>query len=70
MLSAESFNIGTCALGNLARAINNNTPEAASVRDELSFSPGYRTIVAISLGYKDEFPGAKARDTSKVRFLE
>ncbi|NLD95175.1 MAG: nitroreductase, partial [Fibrobacter sp.] len=42
MLSAESFNLGTCALGNLARAINNNTPEAAEVRKELNFSPGYK----------------------------
>lgn len=70
MLSAESFNLGTCALGNLARAINNNTPEAASVREELNFSPGYKTILAISLGQKDEFPAAKARDTSKVKFLQ
>lgn len=70
MLSAESFNLGTCALGNLARAINNNTPEAAYVREELNFSPGHKTILAISLGHKDEFPGAKARDTSKVRYLQ
>lgn len=70
MLSAESFNLGTCALGNLARAINNNTPEAATVREELNFSPGYKTILAISLGHKDEFPRAKDRDASKVKFLQ
>jgi nitroreductase len=70
MLSAESFNLGTCALGNLAYAINNNTPEAESVRAELGFSPGYKIILGIDLGHKDEFPEAKSRDTSKVKFLD
>jgi hypothetical protein len=42
MLSAESFKLGTCALGNLARAISKNTPEADSVLAELKFSKGYK----------------------------
>lgn len=70
MLSAESFNLGTCALGGVARAINNNTPDAEAIRAELGFSPGYKTILGIALGYKDEFPEAKSRDTSKVKFIE
>ncbi len=70
MLSAESFNLGTCALGSLARAVNNNTPEADSVRAELAFSPEYKTILGIALGYKGEFPEAKSRDTSKVKFFD
>ncbi len=69
MLSAESFNLGTCALGSLAHAISSNTPEANSVLAELVFSPGYKPILGIALGHKDEFPLAKLRDTSKVKFL-
>jgi nitroreductase len=70
MLSAESFNLGTCALGGVARAINNNTADAEAIRAELGFSPGYKTILGIALGHKDEFPEAKSRDTSKVKFID
>ena len=70
MLSAESFKLGTCALGNLARAISKNTPEADSVLAELKFSKGYKPVLGIALGYKDESPDAKPRDPSKVKFID
>ncbi len=70
MISAESFNLGTCALGSIVRAISNNTPEANFVQTALNFSPGYKPILGIALGHKDEFPAAKPRDTSKVKFID
>ncbi|NLP02072.1 MAG: proton-conducting membrane transporter, partial [Fibrobacter sp.] len=51
-------------------AISKNTPEADSVLAELKFSKGYKPVLGIALGYKDESPDAKPRDPSKVKFID
>ena len=69
LLSAESFGLGTCVVGNVARLLNADTPESKEVLGTLEFSEGYEVIVGISLGYKNQFPEAKPRDTNKVRVI-
>jgi nitroreductase len=70
MLSAESFDVGTVALGMLMRALNDGTPEANALLQELNFSPNYRVIIGIAMGYKDEATSAKPRDAAKVTYIE
>jgi Nitroreductase len=69
LLSAESFDLGTCVLGNFARALNSGTPEANEIVKLLDFSEGYEIIVGVEMGYKNEYPDAKPRETNKVRVL-
>ena len=69
LLSAESFGLGTCVIGNVARLLNADTPEAKEIFNTLEFSEGYEVIVGISLGYKNQFPEAKPRDANKVRVI-
>ena len=67
LLSAESFDLGTCVLGNFARALNSGSPEANEIVKLLDFSEGYEIIVGIELGHKNQFPEAKSRNEDKVR---
>ena len=66
MLSAWSLGVGSVCLGSPVRFLV-NSPEALDI---LGFSEGYRPIICIGLGYADESPEAKSRDTSKIRFIE
>lgn len=68
LLTAEALDLGTCALATFARVVN--SPEAADVLSALNIPEGYEVILGISLGYKDEFPEAKPRDTGKVLVIE
>ena len=68
MLSAWSMGIGSCCLGSPARFMM--TPEAAEYLKKLNFSEGYELLYCIGLGYPDETPAAKPRETSKVQFVE
>lgn len=70
MLSAESYGLGTVALGMVARGLNNGTPEANAVLTELKFPANYQIIIGIALGHKTENPDAKPRNTNKVQILE
>ncbi|GHV44038.1 nitroreductase [Bacteroidia bacterium] len=70
MLSAESFGLGTVALGMVAGALNSGTPEANAVLGKLQFPENYRVIIGIALGHKAEFPAAKERNPQKVKILE
>ena len=38
--------------------------------ESLNFSEGYRLRYALAVGYPDETPEAKARDLSKIKFVE
>jgi nitroreductase len=70
MLSAESYGLGTVALGMLARDLTSGTPEANAVVAELKFPENYQVIIGIALGHKAEFPQAKERDKQKVKIIE
>lgn len=66
MLSAWSLGVGSVCLGSPIRFIN-KSPEALEM---LGFSEGYSPIICIGLGYPDESPEAKPRDTGKVKYIE
>lgn len=66
MLSGWSLGIGSVCLGSPIRFLN-NAPEAVA---RLGFSEGYTPIICIGMGYPDETPDAKPRDSGKVRFVE
>jgi len=68
MLAAEAFGLGTVALGSVPNALNK--PESADLLAEMAFSPGYKTIIGIALGYKNQAPEAKPRDAGKVKYIE
>ncbi|MCL1868356.1 MAG: nitroreductase [Paludibacter sp.] len=70
MLSAESYGLGTVALGRVAHALNSGTPEANAVVAELNLPANYRIIIGIALGHKAQFPEAKQRNPNKVQILE
>lgn len=70
MISAESFGLGTVALGHLARNLNNGSAESAAVLEELGFPAEYKVVVGLSLGYKNESPDAKPRDAEKVKYID
>ena len=69
LLAAESFNLGTCALGGVARLINADTVESKAVLAALNIPEGYEVILGIALGHKNQFPEAKPRDASKVEII-
>lgn len=68
MIAAESMGIGSCALGGPIRffQISEGEPFLA----KLGFSEGYKLHYAIGFGYKDEYPEAKPRDKSKIRYVD
>lgn len=66
MLSGWSLGVGSVCLGSPIRFLN-NAPEAIA---RLGFSEGYTPIICIGMGYPDEMPDAKPRDSGKVKFVE
>lgn len=68
MIAAEAMEIGTCALGGPIGFFR--TPEGAPFLEKLGFSEGYVLHYAIAFGYKAEFPEAKPRDKSKIKYVE
>ncbi|MCL2597706.1 MAG: nitroreductase [Paludibacter sp.] len=70
MLSAESFGLGTVALGMVARNLNSGTPEANAILADLNLPVNYRILIGIALGHKAQFPDAKPRNANKVQILE
>ena len=69
MLAAQSMGLGTCCLGSAAGFLKSN-PGAANYLKQLAFSDGYELLYAIAIGYPDESPEAKPRDTSKIRYID
>lgn len=66
MLSAWSMGVGSVCLGSPVGYIK-NSPQAMQM---LGFSKNYEPLICIGLGYPDETPAAKPRDTSKVKFID
>lgn len=69
VLAATSLGVGSICLGSPVRLINDNAA-CAPILQRLSFSEGYELCLCVGLGYADEAPEAKPRDTSKVKYVE
>lgn len=69
MLSAWSLGVGSVCLGSPVRFLGDNEICKPYV-ERLGFSEGYELCLCVGLGYADESPEAKPRDSSKVRFVE
>lgn len=68
LLSAESMNIGTCTIGNMTSILND--PDAKEFLKEINIPDTHEVAFGISIGYKNESPEAKPRDTSKVQYIK
>ncbi len=69
ILAAQSLGLGTCCLGGPIRFMT-SAPEAAPYLEKLDIPDDYSLLYAIGVGYPDETPDAKDRDTSKVKFVD
>lgn len=68
LLSAESMNIGTCTIGNMASILND--PDAKEFLKEINMPDTHEVAFGIAIGYKNESPEAKPRDASKVEYIK
>ncbi|MFV0311695.1 MAG: nitroreductase family protein [Dysgonomonas sp.] len=67
LLSAESMNIGTCTIGNMAGILND--PDSKDFLKEINMPDTHEVVFGIAAGYKNESPDAKPRDESKVQYI-
>jgi len=68
LLSAESMDIGTCVVGNIAGILND--PGSHSFLEEIKMPETHEIVFGIAIGYKNETPQAKPRDKNKVIFIK
>ncbi len=68
ILAAQSMGLGTCCLGGIVRYMN--SPEAADLFKRLNIPASYNLLYAIALGYPNESPAAKPRNSEKIKFVE
>ena len=68
MLAAYELGLGTCCLGSPVGFMNSK--EGEPFLASLGLPEGYALQFAIAIGYPDETPEAKPRDTSKILFVE
>ena len=68
-LAAQSLGLGTCIMGGPAMFLN-SSEAAGPYLDKLGFSEGYKLQIVIAVGYPDEAPDAKPRDSGKVKFVD
>ncbi len=69
MLAAQSLGLGTCCLGGIVRFLSSHN-QAEFFLDELNIPVDYKINFIIAIGYPDEEPAAKPRDTSKIMYIE
>lgn len=69
MLAAQSLGLGTCIQTGPIRFLTTDA-KAQAFRDKLDVPDGYKLLYVISIGYPDEAPAAKPRDTSKVKYIK
>ncbi len=69
MLAAQSLGLGTCIQTGPIRFLATDG-KAKAFRDSLDIPEGYKLLYVIAIGYPDEQPDAKPRDTSKVRYIK
>ena len=68
MLAATELGLGTCFLGSVQMIFAE--PAMQEYLQSLGFSEGDKLRYALAVGYPDEAPEAKARDLSKIKFVE
>jgi len=66
LLAANSLGVGTCVIGSMAASIN-ESPDIR--RDMLHLTDKYKVLFGIAMGYADECPDAKQRESSKVEWI-
>ena len=69
MLAAQSMGLGTCCLGGPVRFLKANE-KCKFFMDRLDIPSDYQLNYIIAVGYPDEQPEAKPRDTSKVKYIK
>lgn len=71
VIAAQSLGLGTCCLGGPVRfLLDSDDATAKSFMEKLGFSADYKLNYIIAIGYPDETPAAKPRDTSKVKYVK
>lgn len=68
LLSAESMDIGTCVIGNMASILN--APDSKDFLKEINMPDTHDVVFGIAIGYKDESPDAKPREEGKVQYIK
>ena len=68
MLAAYELGLGTCCLGSPVGFMSSEA--GAPFLKSLNLPEGYALLFAVAIGYADEAPEAKPRDTSKISFVE
>lgn len=68
LISAQSMNIGTCVIGNMASILNN--PKSKGFLTEINIPDTHEVVFGIAIGYKDQAPDAKPRDAAKVQYVK
>jgi len=66
-LAAESLGLGSCIMASSELLFAADTD--GSLASELGFPQGYKHVVSICLGYKNEAPEAKERNAGLVDYL-
>ena len=69
MLSATSLGVGSICLGSPVHFLTDNDLCKPYI-ERLGFSEGYELCLCVGLGYANEAPEAKPRETSKIKFVE
>ena len=69
MLAAQSIGLGTCCLGGIVRFIQTD-PKTEFFREALGIPIDFKINFILAVGYPDETPEAKPRDSSKILFIE
>lgn len=68
ILSAQSMGLGTCCLGGIVRYLNSS--DASDLLKQLEIPDSYKLLYAIAIGYPNESPASKPRDTNKIKFID
>ena len=69
MLAAQAMGLGTCCLGGPVRFLLSNE-KCKFFLDRLDIPADYKLNYILAIGYPDEQPDAKPRDTSKVKYIK
>ena len=69
MLAAQSLGLGTCIQTGPVRFLTTDE-KAKAFRDNLDIPEGYKLLYVMAIGYPDEQPEAKPRDSSKVKYIK
>lgn len=69
LLSAEAMDIGTCVVGGVIEYLNTQDAKD-SIVPKFNLSDGFKPLYFITMGYKNESPNAKPRDSSKVEYIK